>query len=192
MLQPTPLYGGNADFLESLYEQYLRDPASLDAHWRAYFERMAPPQAGERPHGPIQAEIAERARAPKALAAAAPAAPSGAAVGDSAAKQAAVSRLIQIWTNRGHLIAKVDPLGLTQRPRPRVLDLAYFGLSEKDLDTEFFTGSRNGAVPKREKLRDILAQVEHIYAVTFGIGTAMVAAAACLLLPASCIFRCQP
>jgi len=49
-----------------------------------------------------------------------------------------------------------------------VLDLGYFGLSEKDLDTEFFTGSRNGAVPKREKLRDILAQLEHIYAGPIG------------------------
>jgi 2-oxoglutarate dehydrogenase E1 component len=167
MLEPTPLYGGNADFLEALYEQYLRDPASLDAHWRAYFERMAPPKAGERPHGPIQAEIATRARMPRVPAAVA-AATASAPPGDNAAKQAAVSRLIQIWTNRGHLIAKVDPLGLTQRPLPRVLDLDYFGLSKGDLDTEFFTGSRNGAVPKREKLRDILAQLEFIYAGTIG------------------------
>ena len=165
MLEPTPLYGGNADFLESLYEQYLRDPASVDERWRGYFERMAPPVAGERPHGPIQAEIAERARTPRAPLPAVP--PSGSPAADNAAKQAAVSRLIQIWTNRGHLVAKVDPLGLTQRPRPRVLDLGYFGLSESDLDTEFFTGSRSGAVPKRMKLRDILAQLEFIYASTY-------------------------
>ena len=31
MLEPTPLYGGNADFLDALYEQYLRDPASVGA-----------------------------------------------------------------------------------------------------------------------------------------------------------------
>jgi 2-oxoglutarate dehydrogenase E1 component len=167
MLEPTPLYGGNADFLESLYEQYLRDPASVDERWRGYFERMAPPAAGERPHGPIQAEIAERARTPRApQPAAAPA--SGSPAADNAAKQAAVSRLIQIWTNRGHLLAKVDPLGLTERPRPRVLDLGYFGLSESDLDTEFFTGSRSGAVPKRMRLRDIIAQLEFIYAGTIG------------------------
>ena len=167
MLEPTPLYGGNADFLEGLYEQYLRDPASVDTRWRSYFERMAPPAAGERAHGPIQAEIAQRARSPRAPQLVA-AAPSGSAVPDNAAKQAAVSRLIQIWTNRGHLLAKVDPLGLTARPRPRVLDLEYFGLSEKDLDTEFFTGSRGSAVPKRMKLRDILSQLEFIYAGTIG------------------------
>jgi len=42
MLEPTPLYGGNADFLEGLYEHYLRDPASVDERWRGYFERMVP------------------------------------------------------------------------------------------------------------------------------------------------------
>jgi 2-oxoglutarate dehydrogenase E1 component len=166
MLEPTPLYGGNADFLEALYEQYLRDPTSVDARWRGYFERLGPPAAGERAHGPIQAEIAERARAPRTSQ---PASVSGAgSSGDGAAKQAAVSRLIQIWTNRGHLVAKVDPLRLTDRPRPSVLDLGYFGLSEADLGTEFFTGSRSGAVPKRMKLRDILGQLEFIYAGPIG------------------------
>src|SRR5947209_8169537 len=128
MLEPTPLYGGNAEFLESLYEQYLRDPASVDARWRGYFERMArqpaqasqpaqalQPVSGERSHSQIQADIAQRARAgsshPGRVLAAAAGAP--AASPDNAAKQAAVSRLIQIWTNRGHLVAKVDPLGLT-------------------------------------------------------------------------------
>ena len=166
MLEPTPLYGGNADFLEGLYEQYLRDPASVDARWRGYFERMAPPGARRTvawlrsrrisPSGPVHRAHPCNGAGPL------PASP------DNAAKQAAVSRLIQIWTNRGHLVAKVDPLGLTARPKPRVLELSYFGLSDADLDTEFFTGSRNGAVPKREKLRDILAQLEFIYGRTIG------------------------
>ena len=80
-----------------------------------------------------------------------------------AIKQAAVSRLIQNYANRGHLTAQLDPLGLEQRPRPRVLNLDYFSLSEADLDLEFVTGSRVEAVPKRARLRDILAQLELIY-----------------------------
>ena len=164
MLEPTPLYGGNADFLEGLYEQYLRDPASVDERWRAYFERSRPAAAGERPHGPIQADIAERARAPGASYRCCGAAVVRPGPGEAASsKQAAVSRLIQIWTNRGHLVAKVDPLGsdaaaAAARPRAGVLRPV-----RADLDTEFFTGSRNGAVPKRKKLRDILAQLEFIY-----------------------------
>src|SRR5256885_693807 len=43
-----------------------------------------------------------------------------------------------------------------------------FGLTPADLDTEFFTGSRTDAVPKRMKLRDILAQLQHIYAGNVG------------------------
>ena len=50
-------------------------------------------------------------------------------------KQAAVSRLMQIYSNRGHLIAHIDPLGLLQRPRPRVLDLDYAGLERAPIST---------------------------------------------------------
>ena len=84
------------------------------------------------------------------------------------ARQAAVSRLIQVWTNRGHLLASIDPLALSVRPRPRVLDLDYFGLTPADLESEFFTGSRSATVPKRMKLRDILEQLQYIYAGTVG------------------------
>ena len=160
MLEPTPLYGGNAAFLDALYEQYLLDPASVDERWRKYFAQLGPAGA-ERAHGPIRADIARRAAQGRG-AGTAPAA-SGAN-----AQQAAVSRLIQVWINRGHLVASIDPLGLSRRPRPRVLDLDYFGLTSADLDTEFFTGSRTDAVPKRMKLRDIVAQLQYIYAGNVG------------------------
>src|SRR6185437_16083494 len=106
MLEPTPPYGGNAEFLDALYEQFLRDPASVDLEWRAYFEKIAPPAAADRPHAPIRTAIAERAHDPPRAAGAV------AQEGQDNAKQAAVSRLIQIWINRGHLIARLDPLGL--------------------------------------------------------------------------------
>src|ERR1700756_1851812 len=157
MPESTPLYGGNADFLDTLYEQYLRDPASVEARWRTYFESLAPPVPGERSHGSVQAAIAARARQPRLLAGGAPAGSGSRPGGAASSKQAAVSRLVQIWTNRGHLLAHLDPLGLMQRPRPHVLDLEYFGLSPADLETEFFTGSRTESVSKRMKLRDILA-----------------------------------
>jgi 2-oxoglutarate dehydrogenase E1 component len=156
MLEPTPLHGGNAAFLDALYEQYLLDPASVDERWRKYFAQLGPAGA-ERAHGPIRADIARRAAQGRGAGITAPA--SGAN-----AQQAAVSRLIQVWTNRGHLVASIDPLGLSRRPRPRVLELDYFGLTPADLDTEFFTGSRTDAVPKRMKLRDIVAQLQYIYA----------------------------
>jgi 2-oxoglutarate dehydrogenase E1 component len=161
MLEPTPLFGGNAAFLDALYEQYLRDPASVEDKWRRYFDSLPGPKGAERPQGPVEAALAERARR------AVPLRPAG-FEGQVNAKQAAVSRLIQVWTNRGHLVAKLDPLGLTQRPRPPVLDLEYFGLEPADLEAEFFTASRTGAVSERMKLREILKQLETIYAGSIG------------------------
>ena len=120
MLEPTPLFGGNADYLDSLYEQYLRDPASVEPRWREYFDRLAPGRRERAVPRAIRAEIAERARqAPWRCVAAE-------GQDGNNAKQAAVSRLIQIWVNRGHLVAKLDPLGLLQRPRPKVLDAGVF------------------------------------------------------------------
>jgi 2-oxoglutarate dehydrogenase E1 component len=156
-LEYTPLYGGNADFLDTLYAQYRRDPASVAARWRALFDSLgsSPPPGGLA--GALQPQNARvGSTAPPAL------------DGDATAKQAAVSRLVQIWTNRGHLLARLDPLGLMQRPRPRVLELDYFGLTQSDLEAEFFTGSRTAAIPRQMKLRDILAQLEHIYAGPIG------------------------
>ncbi|HEV7136740.1 MAG TPA: 2-oxoglutarate dehydrogenase E1 component, partial [Steroidobacteraceae bacterium] len=163
MLEPTPLFGGNAAFLDALYEQYLRDPASVEDKWRRYFDGLPGPKGAERPQGPVEAALAARARQPRVPAAAPPPTEDGVN-----AKQAAVSRLIQIWTNRGHLVANLDPLGLMRRARPRVLQLDYFGLGPADLDAEFFTASRTPAVPPRMRLREILQQLETIYAGPIG------------------------
>src|SRR5712692_2301220 len=53
-----------------------------------------------------------------------------------AMQQAAVTRLIQAWRERGHLIADLDPLGST---RPPHLDLepSAHGLTIRDLDRSF-------------------------------------------------------
>jgi len=160
LLASTPLGAGNASYVESLYEQYLADPASVDSTWRDYFGGLTSGAGNGAPdtaHGPIREALARRAYAG--------ASPAGAAAGpgDASAKQGAVSRLVQVYANRGHLIADIDPLDLLKRPVPEVLKLRYFGLGEADFDTEFYTGSRTAAIPPRMKLRDIVAQLKHIY-----------------------------
>ncbi|MFI4868486.1 MAG: 2-oxoglutarate dehydrogenase E1 component [Steroidobacterales bacterium] len=157
LLASTPLSGANAPYVEALYEQYLHDPDSIDATWRGYFDALPPAAGAERSHGPVIAGVAARTQASASSAVVAPPAPA------ASEKQAAVSRLMQIYSNRGHLIAHIDPLGLLQRPRPRVLDLDYAGLSEADLDTEFYTASRNDWIPRRASLREIIARLERVY-----------------------------
>jgi 2-oxoglutarate dehydrogenase E1 component len=165
MLSSTPLAAGNAPYVEGLYEQYLADPASVEPRWRAYFDGLGR-QPGEVAHGPLVDELARRAKVRRA---ATPIA-AGASTPESggAAEQGAVARMIQIYANRGHLIAKIDPLGLMERPVPKVLGLDYLGLTEADLDTEFLTGSRNTAIKPRLKLREIIEQLKHIYCGTIG------------------------
>jgi len=145
----TPLSGGNAPYVESLYADYLREPGSVAPRWRAFFEalktREQPPRLAPMPGttGVI-------------------------AAGGASEKQGAVTRLVQTTSNRGHLVARIDPLGLMQRERPRVLDPAYVGLSAADLDTEFYTGSRNEWIANRATLREILARLEQVYCGTIG------------------------
>ncbi|HEY0799902.1 MAG TPA: 2-oxoglutarate dehydrogenase E1 component, partial [Steroidobacteraceae bacterium] len=160
-LATTALSGGNAGFIEDLYEQFLRDPGAVDPAWARYFEGLQG-NGSEIAHGPIRERLLARVLQPPT-----PAAPASQSDGASA-KQGAVSRLIQVYANRGHLIAKLDPLGLQERAKPYVLDLQYFGLSDADLDTEFFTGSRNHAIPERATLRNILKDLKFIYTDTIG------------------------
>src|SRR5450631_66466 len=162
-LAATALYGGNADFIEDLYERFLKDPAAVDPSWARYFGSLSAGGADQIAHRQIRERLSAKLRTP-AGAASAPRHGAEAA----SAKQGAVSRLIQIYANRGHLIARLDPLGLQQRSMPYVLDLEYFGLGAADLDTEFFTGSRNEAIAERATLKDILATLKFIYTDTIG------------------------
>ena len=116
LLESTPLGEGNAPYLESLYEQFLADPDSVDARWRDYFRGLKSGGATETAHGPIREELAKRARDARVVAPAAASASS-----EDSEKQASVARLVQVYANRGHLSADIDPLGLLKRPVPEVL-----------------------------------------------------------------------
>src|SRR3954469_6278617 len=110
LLDSTPLAAGNAPYVEALYEQYLADPASVEPRWREYFAKLAGPGANDTAHGPIREALAQRATSsrPPASGRSASASP------DESAKQGGVARLVQVYGNRGHLLANIDPLGLMQ------------------------------------------------------------------------------
>src|SRR5690348_6871298 len=102
LVASTPLSGANAPYVEALYEQYLADPQSVDAKWRDYFQKLRDGGGIEQIHSTVQAGIVQRASKPRLAAGSSPA-----LTADGAAKQGAVSRLVQIYANRGHLIAKL-------------------------------------------------------------------------------------
>ena len=96
-LAATALSGTNADFIEALYHQYLSDPNSVDPGWARHF-------AGLQSNGALPAaatrQVAQRQPLPSFVAQPAypaqPTRPAAADTGAASAKQAAVSRLIQV------------------------------------------------------------------------------------------------
>jgi 2-oxoglutarate dehydrogenase E1 component len=156
----SPLYGSNAAAVEAMYEQYIADPDSVPEGWRRYFRTLGG-DGTEVLHSPIRRRLIETARSKRSEGA--PAATSRSKSGAPNEKQAAVSRMIQVYSLRGHQVADLDPLGLAERHVPGVLKLDYLGLDESDMNTEFVTGGLAGTGDRRMKLSDIIEQLRKIY-----------------------------
>ena len=162
----TPLFGSNAAAVEQFYERYLADPETAPAPWRDYFDSLGD-KTSEIAHSAIRDELRRQARhGRRAVAAASGTGSKPVAPG---AKQAAVARLIQVYSLRGHQIAAIDPLESMSRPMPGVLKLDYLGLSEADMDTAFHAPGLGGTASGPMKLRDILDTLKRIYCGKVGI-----------------------
>ena len=162
--QSSPLFGGNAAFIEDLYESFLSNPESVSDNWRLYFRDLQAQTAGARDvaHGPIRDSFAQLALRPQA------AAGGGVQVLSPAAaeKQASVLRIINAYRTRGHKAANLDPLRLRDRPPVPELDPGYHGLNEADMNSSFNTGSL--VAPSQWTLRDILSLIRDVYVGSIG------------------------
>ncbi|MES1940459.1 2-oxoglutarate dehydrogenase E1 component [Salinisphaera sp. T5B8] len=161
-IENSPLFGGNAAYVESYYEQYLKDPDSVEQSWRDYFKSLNGDGAQDIAHGPIrdsfvdtQASAGQGAR------------PRASMSQRAAQKQAGVLRLINYYRMRGHQAADLDPLGLYERPNVPDLDPAFHGLGEADMDTVFNTGSLFTEADELP-LRDIIDICKRVYTGTIG------------------------
>ncbi|HLX81458.1 MAG TPA: 2-oxoglutarate dehydrogenase E1 component [Burkholderiales bacterium] len=155
------LFGGNAPFVEQLYENWLENPASVPEEWRRYFDKLQllpGALAKDIPHAPIVESFAQRA---KEGAARAPAA------ADLDRKQVSVIQLVAEYRFRGCLLADLDPLKRQQRPHIPELEPGYYDLTEADMDTVFNTGSLIG--PEQQTLREIIRGLQETYCGTLGV-----------------------
>jgi 2-oxoglutarate dehydrogenase E1 component len=155
--QTSQLAGGNAAFIEDLYEQYLVDPDSVPATWKTYFDGFKGREAGDVPHSAVMARVQAAARA---------GAPAGTLDDETARKQAAVGKLITAYRSRGHLGARLDPLGMMAKQDAPDLELAFHGLTDADLDQEF--NADTWYPEKKFKLRDLLARLRASYSGSIG------------------------
>lgn len=133
--------GGNAAYVEELYEAYLENPLNVPDNWRATFDRL-PKVDGvsiESNHTNIRDEF-------RKLAALGPTARTGGGTISEASapsddRQVKVLQLINAYRFRGHQHANLDPLGLWQQERVRDLELSHHNLSKTDFDSVFNLGS---------------------------------------------------
>ena len=130
----------NAGYAQAMYEQYLRDPDSVDEAWRALFEdgvqglAPLPPleiaTAGAAvPEVPAAARGEATASAESAVPAATAGAPEAPSVEDLEAVAHAAS-VVKAFRTHGHLGARLDPLG-TQPVGDPAYDPASIGLTEE-------------------------------------------------------------
>ncbi|WP_109694045.1 2-oxoglutarate dehydrogenase E1 component [Chitinophaga deserti] len=137
-------------YIESLYNSYREDPASVDPDWIKFFEGFdfavsnANGKAGAAATGTTALGVSN----------------------EQLTKELAAYRLIQAYRKKGHLIAKTNPIR-ERKDRHANLDLAHFGLSDADLKTEFYAGQIIGI--GKAPLEKIVQHVKEIYAGKVGI-----------------------
>ncbi|MBU2712945.1 2-oxoglutarate dehydrogenase E1 component [Zooshikella harenae] len=142
MWQTGHISGGNAAYVEDLYETYIQDPNAVPEEWRNYFEKL-PTISGistqDVPHSTIREHflLLGKNRAKSKLLT--PASLST----EHEKKQVQVMELIEAYRLRGHQNAKLDPLGLLQRSPVLDLTIEHHGLSKADMDTLFRSTSLN-------------------------------------------------
>ena len=165
MLVNSYLYGGNAEFIEGLYDDYLADPSRVSEEWRRYFDQLqqaAGPLGRDIAHAPIRQSLIQRASQPPLANFVEACAP----FLDHERKQIKVLQLINAYRFLGVRHADVDPLKRFERPHVPELELSHYGLGEADLATPFDCGSLVGL--ERAPLAEILSLLQETYCGTFG------------------------
>ena len=162
------LSGGNAPYIEDLYEAYLDNPGSVSEKWRAYFDAMQNmpgtngSDARDIAHSPVQASFAERARlGPICRVVANPDAELG-------RKRVSVQKLIAAYRNIGSRWADLDPLKRQERPALPDLEPSFYGFTDTDMDIVFNT-SNTYFGKESMPLREVLQNLRETYCGTLGI-----------------------
>jgi 2-oxoglutarate dehydrogenase E1 component len=161
------LFGGNAPYVEELYEAYLLNPGSVPENWRSYFDAMqhVPAVDGsdrpDVPHASVVASFAERAkRGPIRTITA-----SGDA--EMGRKRVASTQLIAAYRFLGTQWANLDPLQRQERPTIPELEPPFYGFGDADLDT-VFNISNTYFGPESASLRDLLQALRDTYCRSIG------------------------
>jgi len=151
------LYGGNATYIEGLYETFLEDPDAVPEPWRSTFAAYQPASGGHADinHSRIIGQLVAQARAPRTA---------GAATTDT--RQIAVLRLIDAYRCYGVKHARLDPLDRYPLPPAPELDPVSYGLAPADMAATFDTGDFGGS--RQIPLAQLLDELKAVYCGSVG------------------------
>ncbi len=162
------LFGGNAPYVEEMYENYLQNPGSVPDNWRSYFDALQHvpavdgSDARDVPHLPVVNAFAERAKqgGTKVVIAAG-------ADSDLGRKRVSTQQLIAAYRNVGQRWADLDPLKRTERPAIPELEPSFYGFTDADLETVFNT-SNTFFGKETMPLRELLNALRETYCGSIG------------------------
>ena len=141
--------GSHPSYIENLYNDFVKDPASVDTEMRKFFEGF---------------DFAVSNGLQPTNGAAVKAGP--AVSGSQLDKEFAVYQLIQAYRKKGHLVANTNPIR-KRKDRHANLELSYFGLSDADMATEFEAGRFVNL--GKTSLKNILDLLQRSYAAHVGV-----------------------
>ena len=153
----TALSAANRAWIEEQYARFLESPSSVAPAWQTFFRAWRDPGSLGREDvtSPLPAQrsifggrVAGEAQSRS----------------QHAHKAASVIELVSNYRRNGHLVAKLDPLGLRAERQLPQLSLAYHGLEESDLDAVFDTGRLGPPMT----LREIIERLRAIYCSSIG------------------------
>lgn len=160
-LDSSFLAGENQAYIEDIYEDYLKDPSSVDESWRVIFDSLPKADVTEQPHSQTRDYFRRLAKDSTRY---------HTSVSDPAmdSKQVKVLQLINAFRFRGHQNADLDPLGLWKQEPVPDLDPAFHNLTKADFDETFNIGSF--AVGRETmKLSELYDELKRIYCGAIGV-----------------------
>lgn len=141
------------DYIDDLYVRYINDPNSVSDVWRRYFEEFSLAAQSETLYS--QPDLATGGSTNETL-------PDALWL---AKMQERVDQLVREYRVRGHLMAKIDPLGLTRKGPPE-LDPQSHGLTEEDMRRPFTSPSFEYA--NGRTLADVIEKLRNTYCRSIG------------------------
>ncbi len=150
----TYITNSHPAFIENLYQDFVKEPSSIDPDLRKFFEGF---------DFAINGGIKSTEKSTTHIT---PTSSNGSLDSTNWMHEIRVYRLILGYRNKGHLIATTNPIR-ERKDRGANLDLAFFGLSEADLDKTFQAGNMVGL--GATTLKNIVAHLKKSYAHHVGI-----------------------